>query len=89
VKADGVICVGRLYCDLNFSGFPHMPDLGCEVFADDLTLHGGGGAFITASYLAALGCPSRVMGVIPRQPFASIIQQEAQENGVALVYCSE
>ena len=89
MKAYGVICVGRLYCDLNFSGFSQMPVLGREVFADDLTLHGGGGAFITASYLAALGCPTCVMGVIPRQPFASIIQQEAQENGVALVYCSE
>lgn len=89
MKKNGVISVGRIYCDLNFSGFSHLPVLGQEVFADDLSLHAGGGAFITASYLAALDCPSRVMGVIPRQPFASIIQQEAQENGVALVYCSE
>jgi len=89
VKVNGVISVGRIYCDLNFSGFPAMPVLGREVFADEVSLHAGGGAFITASYLAALGRTSRVMGVIPSQPFASIIQHEAQENGVALVYCAE
>ena len=44
-KAGKVLCVGRLYCDLVFSGVPKMPVVGEEVFAKKLSTHAGGGAF--------------------------------------------
>ena len=42
-KAGKVLCVGRLYCDLVFSGVPKMPVVGEEVFAKKLSTHAGGG----------------------------------------------
>ncbi|ASJ75486.1 carbohydrate kinase family protein [Granulosicoccus antarcticus] len=84
----GVLSAGRIYCDLNFSGIERMPVLGQEVFADELSLHAGGGAFITAAYVAALGRASVLMGTLPVQPFASIIEHEAVQRGVGLHYCS-
>ena len=41
-KAGKVLCVGRLYCDLVFSGVPKMPVVGEEVFAKKLSTHAGG-----------------------------------------------
>jgi len=36
----GVLCAGRLYCDLVMHGLPGMPVPGTEVYADGLTLAG-------------------------------------------------
>lgn len=54
-EAGEVLCVGRLYCDFVFLGLPDMPELGREIFAPDLTVAPGGGAFIVAGQLVALG----------------------------------
>ncbi len=64
-----------------------MPVLGQEVFADELSLHAGGGAFITAAYVAALGSPAALMGTLPAQPFASILESEALLRGIDLQCC--
>ena len=37
----GVICAGRLYCDLIFTGLPRAPSPGTEVFASGLSIHPG------------------------------------------------
>jgi sugar/nucleoside kinase (ribokinase family) len=50
-----VLSVGRLYCDLVFTGVDAMPVLGRELFARDLTIAAGGGAFIAAAHVARLG----------------------------------
>ncbi len=83
----GILSAGRIYCDLNFSGIERMPVLGQEVFADELSLHAGGGAYITAAYVAALGSPAALMGTLPIQPFAGILESEALQRGVDLQYC--
>nr|WP_319484781.1 PfkB family carbohydrate kinase [uncultured Cohaesibacter sp.] len=56
-KADtgAVLCVGRIYCDLIFTGLGRMPTLGREVFAEDLTMTAGGGAYISAAHFAEIG----------------------------------
>ena len=60
-----ILCVGRIYCDLVFSGVPRMPSLGSEVFAENVTLHAGGGAFNTAAAFSALGRKTALCGVLP------------------------
>lgn len=50
----GVLCVGRVYCDVVFSGLQDLPASGQEVYASDLSMHAGGGAAISASYFASL-----------------------------------
>lgn len=87
MKPLSVVSIGRLYCDLNFHGIGQLPQLGQEVFADSLTLHAGGGAFITASYLVSLGCQAKAMGTMPGAPFQSIVESEASNNGISLEYC--
>jgi sugar/nucleoside kinase (ribokinase family) len=52
-----VLCLGRTYCDIIFTGLADMPILGRERFAETVTIAAGGGAFITAAHLAALGRP--------------------------------
>jgi sugar/nucleoside kinase (ribokinase family) len=82
-----IICAGRLYCDLIFAPVPRMPTLGTEVFADDLTLCAGGGAFITAATLQALGCPASLMATLPAAPFDSIVQRDIDTCGVNTRLC--
>ncbi len=77
-----IICAGRLYCDLIFAPVPRMPTLGTEVFADHLTLCAGGGAFITAATLQALGCPATLMAMLPAAPFDAIVQRDIETCGV-------
>lgn len=84
----GVLSAGRIYCDLNFSGIGRMPVLGQEVFADELSLHAGGGAFITAAYVSALGAPAALLGTLPIQPFTGVLESEAMQGGVDLRYCT-
>ena len=79
-----VLCAGRVYGDLVFSGVPRLPALGTEVFADALSLHAGGGAYITAAWLAALGRPAELCAMLPREPFAGLVRAEAMANGVGL-----
>ena len=50
-----IVCVGRLYADLVMTGLPRLPRLGREEYAEDMLVTPGGGAFITAAYLAGLG----------------------------------
>lgn len=61
-----------------------MPTLGIETFAGELSLHGGGGAFISASYIAALGVPSYLLSNLPAEPFGHVVAAEALQNNVDL-----
>jgi len=63
-KATGrtrVLCLGRTYCDIIFTGLADMPALGRERFAEDVAIAAGGGAYITAAHLAALGRPAALL----------------------------
>lgn len=84
----GVLCAGRLYCDLVFTGVAGMPKLGKETFADGLSLHAGGGAFITAATLCALGRPAALLATIPAAPFDDIVKTDIAFNQVDDSRCS-
>ncbi|UUP16610.1 carbohydrate kinase family protein [Nitratireductor thuwali] len=79
-----VICVGRLYCDLIFTELPKMPTLGEEVFAGGLSVKPGGGAFITAACMAALGRPVSLASALPSGPFAVALMADLEASGVDL-----
>ena len=81
---EGVLCAGRVYGDLLFTGMPRLPALGTEVFTEALSLHAGGGAYITAAWLSALGRPAELCATLPREPFASLVREEATANDVGL-----
>ena len=83
-RAGRVLSVGRLYCDLIFTELPKMPTLGEEVFAGGLSIKPGGGAFITAAYVAALGRPVSLASALPSGPFAAALMAELEASGVDL-----
>mgnify|MGYP001823366937 CR=1 FL=1 len=83
----GVLCAGRLYCDVVFTGVPRMPTLGTEVFAEGLSLHAGGGAFITGATLAAMGNSATQFSVLPAAPFDAVVLQALADNGVSSKLC--
>lgn len=82
-----VLCAGRLYCDLVMGGLSAPPAAGQEVYADSLVLAAGGGAYITAAYLAALGRGAGLAAVLPAEPFAGPIATELASSGVDLSAC--
>jgi sugar/nucleoside kinase (ribokinase family) len=86
-KAGKVLCVGRLYCDLVFSGTPKMPVVGEEVFAKKLSTHAGGGAFITAAYLVSADQKVSLCSTIPSGPFGEVIEAEIQKSGIDSSQC--
>lgn len=85
--ARGVLCAGRLYCDLVMHGLPGMPVPGTEVYADGLTLAAGGGAFITSAWLVALGQPASLAAHWPAQPFDVAIAAQVTAAGVDAAAC--
>lgn len=84
---DAVICAGRVYCDLVFTGAPALPSLGTETFADGLTLHGGGGALITAASFVAEGRDAALLATLPAPPFEDILRRDITRTGVDASKC--
>ncbi len=83
-----ILCVGRVYCDLVFTGTPRMPTMGTEVLAEDVSVHAGGGAFITAAYLQALGRHTYLAASLGSPPFDWIVADEIAMLGVDQALCA-
>lgn len=82
-----ILCVGRIYCDLIFTGIPTMPVLGQETFAGGVKMHAGGGCYITAAYLAALGNSVAITARLPAEPFRAIVTDEIRHMGLDDRFC--
>ncbi len=79
-----VLSVGRIYCDLIFTGLDRMPVLGREVFADDLTIAAGGGAFISAAHFADIGRHAALVGRLGHDPLSHAIERQLETSGIDL-----
>lgn len=82
-----ILSAGRLYCDLVFADAPRLPTPGTEVFAPSLSLHAGGGAFITGATFAGLGHPVSLAANLPAAPFDTIVKADIAGHGVDATYC--
>ena len=80
------LCLGRTYCDIIFTGLQHMPQLGRERFADDVTITAGGGAYITAAHLAALGRSSALLTRLGNDPLSRSLDPELGASGIDLSF---
>lgn len=89
IERGSILCVGRVYCDLIFTGVPRLPSMGTEIYADALDLHAGGGAFITAAHLSALGRPTALAAILPKAPFDAIIRSAVTEAGINTSLCEQ
>ena len=85
-ERSAVLCVGRIYCDLIFTGLSRMPVLGREVFADDLTIVAGGGAFISAAHFADIGRHAALVGRLGHDAMSISIEGQLESSGVDLTF---
>lgn len=83
-KRDAVVSVGRIYCDLVFSGLPDMPRMGREVFARSMDPVLGGGAFIAAAHLERLGRRCALLASFGTDPLSSALAPQLETSGVDL-----
>jgi sugar/nucleoside kinase (ribokinase family) len=81
-----VLCLGRTYCDIIFTGLHEMPVLGRERFADDVTIAAGGGAYITAAHLASLGRPAVLLTRLGSDPLSQSLTPELEASGIDLSF---
>lgn len=86
-RSGSILCVGRVYCDLIFTGIDAMPTLGQETFVDNVKLHAGGGGFITAAYLSALGNDVSLATMLPAEPFGSVVAAEINHMKIDNHFC--
>lgn len=86
-RTGAILCVGRVYCDLIFTGVPRDPEPGREVFAKGLSLHAGGGAAITAGWLAALGRRAELAAYLPAAPFDGPVRHDLEAAGIGTELC--
>lgn len=83
-RTGAVLSVGRVYCDLVFTGVERFPALGREVFARDLAIVAGGGAYIAAAHLAALGRPAALVARLGRDRLSAGLEDELAQSGIDL-----
>ncbi len=72
-KGRTIVCAGRVYCDMIFTGLDEYPKLGEETYAQGLAVEPGGGAFITAANLHHLGEHAMLLASLPGGPFGAAI----------------
>jgi sugar/nucleoside kinase (ribokinase family) len=79
-----VLSIGRIYCDLIFTGLAALPEPGREVFAQDLKVAAGGGAFIAAAHLAHAGSRVALVARLGFDALSNGIEGELHTSGVDL-----
>ncbi|WP_454855712.1 carbohydrate kinase family protein [Rhizobium binxianense] len=79
-----VLSIGRIYCDLIFTGLEAMPTLGRELFADSMNIAAGGGAFIMAAYSAHAGRKTALLSRLGTDALSGGIEAELAASGVDL-----
>lgn len=83
---NGVICLGRTYCDLIFTGLEGLPTLGREVFAENIAIVPGGGAFITAAHLVRFGRSASLVTRLGTDALSRGLDNALTESGVGLAF---
>ncbi|MGU3574555.1 carbohydrate kinase family protein [Brucellaceae bacterium C25G] len=79
-----VLSIGRIYCDLIFTGLEALPELGKETFAQDMKITAGGGAFITAAHLEHQGRTCALLARLGLDPLSVGILPELIATGADL-----
>jgi sugar/nucleoside kinase (ribokinase family) len=85
VSAGGeIVCVGRTYVDVVVAGLASLPRAGREEFARDAAVTPGGGAFITAAHLVALGRKARLASALGQDAMSVALEPAIRAVGLDL-----
>lgn len=85
-EKSAVISIGRIYCDLIFTGLDELPVLGRELFASDMEIAAGGGAFIAAAHFAHIGRTAALLARLGTDTFSRAIGEKMRQSGVDLQF---
>lgn len=85
-RKSAIISVGRIYCDLVFTGLDAMPILGRETFANDMEMVAGGGAFIAAAHFAHIGRDVALLARLGTDTFSSAIGKQMGDHRIDLQF---
>ena len=85
-KRPAVLSIGRIYCDLIFTGLGSLPGLGREVFAQDMKMAAGGGAFIAAAHMAHAGREVALVARLGIDALSAGIEPELRASGADLQF---
>ncbi|WP_188914119.1 carbohydrate kinase family protein [Salinarimonas ramus] len=85
-RTGAVLCVGRIYCDLVFTGIEGFPALGREVYARDMALVAGGGAYIAAVHAASLGRRTALVARLGTDRLSTGLEDELAASGIDLSF---
>lgn len=85
-RKSAIISVGRIYCDLVFTGLDAMPVLGRETFASDMEMAAGGGAFIAAAHFAHIGRDVALLARLGTDTFSSAIGKQMADHRIDLQF---
>lgn len=86
---NAVLSIGRLYCDLIFTGLNNLPVPGREVFAGGLAITAGGGAFISAAHMAHTGRKAALVARIGHDALSREIASELTKSGCDLRFLEQ
>ena len=88
-EMNAVLSIGRIYCDLIFTGLETMPVLGREVFASNMAITGGGGAFIVAAYLAHTGRTTALLARLGTDSLSVGLLDQLATSGIDLRFLEQ
>lgn len=77
--------VGYVNIDMIYSGIPHLPTVGEEVYSNDFGVYLGGGVPGTLINTARLGIPSRILTFIGQGFFPDFARSELEKSGAEVI----
>jgi sugar/nucleoside kinase (ribokinase family) len=75
---------GRAHIDRMFSGLPCIPQEGQELFAEQFSIHLGGGVLGTMMNIRRLGIPARAGTWLGGDMFSRFVREELDQEGVTI-----
>lgn len=79
-----VLSIGRVYCDLIFTGLSSLPMLGRELYAEGMEIAAGGGAFIAAAHLAHAKRKVAIVARLGTDALSAGVEEQLHDSNVDL-----
>lgn len=79
-----LLIIGDANIDIIINGLKNMPEMGQEIFVDNIFVRAGGGAANTAAGLAKLGCNPTLYSAVGNDQHGKFIERTLKSAGVEL-----
>lgn len=83
-RRSAVLSIGRIYCDLIFTGIDELPVLGRELFAGGMEITAGGGGFIAAAHMVHVGRKAALVARLGTDTLSAGVESQIRDSQVDL-----